>query len=569
MVFIDYFFVLISVFGSYTVGISLFKAGPLQSLILGLLIQGLILGLTIWVIPSASILLLLIIQASAFLYSFYTRKIHTYAHEHFMIFRKELTKPSFYIALMIALTLGYPFTLHEYPFNSHDSVYWGYVFESLHADYSGPIRSPVLAPLGLPVTHLLPAMSLTVLLAYIPNSTLLTIVAIKSLVIVLFFWRTAWFLLSQINREKLAYGVVLLVSLVFIFESELGYNLMVSSFIYEIILLELIILLSTNRLNTTLILILFLTLITARASLTFAAIGAFGILAWHFRKDLKPQTWLIGGLAAANVGTWLILPKPLVATSSGFLCGEAQLTFVNPFSLTELAKLSAIGNWVLPSSLTQIIYNFIDHIQNQYHLEADALSYCIAGLFLAYTLLKFFLPVLLWVKADFIQRNEHLKFYSNSLLIYLALLWGGMFIIRIGGVPDHQFHGFLVLAIFSLFALFRLSMNSQLIGALVVSLGILSAFYDGISSYPFSGILSQGIQREHLNYEPDASWTSTGPIRLWHEEVKVLAAGKQRTIDELDDNQFQAYFAGEPADVESIASLWTIPTKMLQNQCEN
>ena len=143
----DYFFLLLSIFGSYSFGITLCRAGPLQSFFLGLLVQGLILGITIWFIPYATKFILIIIQVWAFLYIFFTRKILTHAFEHFEIFRRELTKPSFYIAFIIAIAFGYPFTLHEYPFNSHDSVYWGYIFESLQADYSGPIRSPLFAPM--------------------------------------------------------------------------------------------------------------------------------------------------------------------------------------------------------------------------------------------------------------------------------------------------------------------------------------------------------------------------------------------------------------------------------------
>ena len=565
MDFPDYFFFLASVCGSYAVGITLYRTGPVQSLILGLLSQGLILGVTIWFLPSATEWLLTLVQLGAVLYVLFQRP--TLLSKHFWIAREGLVQPSIYVSFLLALAFTDSFSLHEYPFNSHDSVYWGYVFESLRADYSGPIISPVLAPLALPVTHVLPMMSLTTLLAYVPNLTLLNIIAAKHLVIVFFFWRAGWFLLTQIGKRKLAYGVILIVSLLFIFESELGYNLMVSSFIYEIILVELVILLSAKRIDMMLVLLLFLTLIAARASLSFAAMGASGILAWHLRENLKLEAWLIGGLVAANVATWLILPKPLVASSSSFLCSESQLTLVNPFSLAELAGLSAIGNWVLPSSLTHMIYNFIDTLQSQYHVGAAALSYCIVGLFLIYIFLKFFLPILLWIRTDLKWESGSMKSSTRALLVYLAFLWGGMFVVRIGGSPDHQFHGFLVLAIFSFFALFRVSINNQLVGALVVALGIHGAFFDGITSYPFSAILSQGIQKEHLNYEADSSWSSAGPPRLWHEEVKILAAGQQRSLSELSENQFRAYFSGEPADVESIASLWVVPSDKLRQGC--
>lgn len=563
----DYFFFLASVCGSYAVGSTICRAGPVQSLIMGVLIQGLILGLTIWFLPSATKLLLTLVQLGAVLNVLDQRT--AVITEHFLIAREELFKPSIYLSLILALGFAHSFSLHEYPFNSHDSVYWGYVFESLLADYSGSIRSPVLYPLALPVTHVLPMMSLTTLLVYASNLTLLSIIAVKHLVIVLFFWRAGWFLLNRINKSKLAYGIALIVSLIFIFESELGYNLMVSSYIYEVILLELVIILAAERIDLKLILMLLLVLIAAKASVAFAAMGATGIIAWSCRDNIKLGAIAIGGLVAANVVTWLILPKPLVA-SAKFLCDEAKLSLVNPFSLTELRGLSSISNWVLPSSLTHMIHGVIDTLQIKYLLEGDALSYFIVVLFLFYTFLKFFLPILLWIRTGLREDGESMKPITNTLLVYLGLLWGGMFIIRIGGMPDHQFHGFLVLTIFSFFALFWIGINNRLAGALVVVLGIHGAVFDGLTSKPFSAIQSQGIQREFLTYQSQGSWVSEGPLRLWHDEVKSLSAGRQRFLSELTEDQIRTYFVGEPADIESIASLWVVPTNNLRiHGCEH
>ena len=561
----DYIFFSMSVFGSYAVGTALCKTGPVQSFIIGVLSQGLILGVTVWFLPGATSWILASIQLSSVLFVIFQKKASLL--EHAEIVRKGLVQPSMYAGFLLALIFANSFTLHEYPFNSHDSVYWGYVFESLHADYSGPIRSPILAPLPLPVTHVLPIMSLTTLLAYLPTLTLINVIVVKHLVVLLFFWRAGWFLLAEADRKTLAFAISLFVSLIFIFESELGYNLMVSSFIYEIILLELVVLLAASRINLKLVLIFFLVLIAARASLSFAAMGASGILAWHLKNRLGREIWLVAVVVAINVATWLFLPKPLIA-SAAFLCSEARLKIVNPLSLDAITDLSAISDWVLPSSVTHMFFSFIDTLQNQYQVEGSALNYWIVTLFLTYTFLKFFLPIFVWIQNFLQQNGPSVKFSANALLLYLTLLWGGMFVIRIGGSPDHQFHGFLVLTIFSFFALFQIGLKSRLAGGLVIALGIHAAFFDGITSPPFSAILNQGINAEHLHYTPDASWTADGPARLWHDEVKLLAEGRQRSITQLSEDEFQAYFGAEPRDIESIASLWVVPSAVLTTTCE-
>ena len=182
--------------------------------------------------------------------------------------------------------------------------------EALRADYFGSLKSPTLFPLTLPVTHLLPMMSLTVLVGFIPSPTLITVVAVKHLLIIMFFWRLSWSLLAQLKGKEQSYGLALLGALFFIFESELGYNLLVSSYIYEILLLEIAILTTSSRTDPLLILIFALVLAAARGPLAFAALGASGVLAWQIRSQLTPVVGMFTAFVSANILTWLVLSKP-------------------------------------------------------------------------------------------------------------------------------------------------------------------------------------------------------------------------------------------------------------------
>lgn len=114
MDFPDYFFFLASVCGSYAVGITLHRTGPVQSLILGLLSQGLILGVTIWFLPSATEWLLTLVQLGAVLYVLFQRP--TLLSKHFWIAREGLVQPSIYVSFLLALAFTDSFSLHEYPF---------------------------------------------------------------------------------------------------------------------------------------------------------------------------------------------------------------------------------------------------------------------------------------------------------------------------------------------------------------------------------------------------------------------------------------------------------------------
>lgn len=559
------FFCLLSLGGSYSIGASLTKSTPAQSVVIGVLLQALVLSLTVWIAPNATTYLVAITQVFATIYII-TYKTRTIS-QHLQILRDCVIHPKLYLALLVALIFAQPFSLYEYPFNSHDPVYWGYVFESLHADYSGPLRSPLFSPLELPVTHLLSMMSLTTVISFNPSPTLINIIQAKYLITVLFFWRAAWFLVGSASRELLPYAFALLICLLFFFESELGYNVMVSSYIYEIVLLEIFIILASQRKNLNLALIFFLTLIAARASLSFAAVGAAAVLAWHLRSKITWETYVFGGAVGANVLTWLMLPKPLVA-SANFLCSQAKLSFVNPLSFEEFGKLGAISDWALPSALTNLIYRFLDNLQQGFHIEDHELPHWTAGAFLVYVFLKFFLPVYLWGNWRFRQNQLDPQPLRNALLLYLVLLWCGMFLVRIGGAPDHQFHAFLVLTIISLAAIFEASIANKFLGALVVVIGVYGASHDGLYSQPFSSILSQGIQREAMRFETNEKWTYNGPHRLWHEEVELLAKGQRRNLNQISAETYQKYFNREPADIESIASLWLTPDASLSRSCE-
>ena len=115
-----------------------------------------------------------------------------------------------------------------------------------------------------------------------------------------------------------------------------------------------------------------------------------------------------------------------------------------------------------------------------------------------------------------------------------------MFVIRIGGSADPI--PLLLLSVFAFFVLFHLGMHHRLIGLCLVGIGLYGAAFDGLHSKPFSAILTQGIARERLNYETGGMWSQSGPSRLWHTEIKVLASGQRRSVTDLSAKEYLLYF---------------------------
>ncbi|MDA9721945.1 hypothetical protein N9U55_01540, partial [Luminiphilus sp.] len=111
-------------------------------------------------------------------------------------------------------------------------------------------------------------------------------------------------------------------------------------------------------------------------------------------------------------------------------------------------------------------------------------------------------------------------------------------------------------------------MHHRLIGLCLIGLGLYGAAFDGLHSKPFSAILTQGIARERLNYETGGTWSQSGPSRLWHTEIKVLALGQRRSVTDLSAKEYLLYFQEEPSDLETIASLWVVPEGSLRHQCD-
>ena len=141
---LDYLLLIPSIVGSYSVGLCLIRAGPTQTCVVGVGSQALLLGISVWWIPHLSVALIAFVQCCASIAVICKKQDSL--REHWTIAVESIRKPSLYITLITALLVSFPFALHEYPFNSHDPVYWGYTLEALTADYAGALRSPTLQP---------------------------------------------------------------------------------------------------------------------------------------------------------------------------------------------------------------------------------------------------------------------------------------------------------------------------------------------------------------------------------------------------------------------------------------
>ena len=237
-----------------------------------------------------------------------------------------------------------------------------------------------------------------------------------------------------------------MVALFFLFESELGYNLLVSSFIFEILLLELFVLLRSERFQPTVVLQLLLFLVAARGPLAFAAIGAIAIFVLLLRPKITPTI----------VSTAILVSSCIFLANASqticFFCNQASLSIANPLIFGEAEKLSEIRNWVLPNAITEAIHQSLETFGENFpgfniwnrigSISRSSFTYLLSS---SRQLLFGF------GMAEFrqIATSNRINLGISDFVIARNLDFANW------RFAEHQFHGFLVLAIFALAVLFE------------------------------------------------------------------------------------------------------------------
>ena len=239
MLILDTFYLIISSLLLYPLGKLFFKnLDFIFQLFLGLLIAGLILSFTARFIPAYSREILGIISFISLVVFYISYK----NNPNFLIINNKVDNHSKFRMFLIFLSIFglFLFLLREfspflYLFESHDVHVFGPTIELFNSQYIGNLKNPIIFPLELSAYHILPGTFLGAANFLNPTIDLITLINAKYFLTTLFlsycFFKI--FIFSNFSISSFAAGIILL----FFFKETFGYNLSISSYLYQFIII--------------------------------------------------------------------------------------------------------------------------------------------------------------------------------------------------------------------------------------------------------------------------------------------------------------------------------------------
>jgi hypothetical protein len=164
-----------------------------------------------------------------------------------------------------------------YLFENHDVMYYGWVSSFWNHSPDGSVQVPTAFPLTLGGTHTLPAVFLSAATSLLPDVNLVQLIFTKALFITITLYSFCHSLFSRNSSKSPQVLAGLLVGIV-IYGQDFGYELTISSYLYIIVLIQIIraIIWQEEDATTTTILISFL--VIAKIPLFLIGIGC--LLVW-------------------------------------------------------------------------------------------------------------------------------------------------------------------------------------------------------------------------------------------------------------------------------------------------
>jgi hypothetical protein len=318
----------------------------------------------------------------------------------------------------------------NYVFESHDLVYFSWVNDFLCADYHGPLRSSVVWPKLMTSNHLLPGSFLSALSTIIIYPNLITTIDIRYYFLS-FYFATFIIFWSQQRNVLIVKLLVLFVGILSIYGQEIGYELRISSFLYIVILLELLkgIIFLKNNTNITAFSYL---LILAKGPILFIAIG---LSIWYSIKPIKliftKLNVFILLIIFINIFTWIIVPPP-----------QYPLNFEFASPINAVLPLNAVKSWFIPDFGYELI---VKNITGKY-----------LTLFLVfYIVFKYY--IIFFLTSPYLKGDKNVRYKSNSQLVglelYVLISLSGFIFIRHAGSIGHVAHAYLLMAILTSFCI--------------------------------------------------------------------------------------------------------------------
>ena len=445
MLILETFYLIASSLLFYPVGKLLFRdLDFIFQFFIGLLIGGLLISFTARFLPgySREILSFLSFSSLILLYGIYRHNLSFSLHELKSNFQNKLK----ILFIFFSLFIFFLFLLRDFSpflllFESHDVHVFGPTIELFNSNYIGNLKNPIIFPLELSSYHIFPGTFLGVANFLNPSIDLVTLVNAKYILVSFFFAYGFFKVLNYHNFSFLSFLIG--ITLLLFFKETVGYNLSISSYLYQLILIFISIIFfefdskpNTSMLEEAFIGLLMI-MVCVKIPIFYAILPS---LLYLFYKNpiifFRPRLLSIGILSFLSLVAIVAIPQsPQVAEITRY-------SLMNIFNFDSARSLA--GLWFVENRFLDM-FNFFnleifDSTQEKYFILSIKMLYILIFYFgLAFLALKSFKP----------------SIAKNALTIYIITAILGWLFVRNNGNLDQQNHLFFNISILSLMLFFR------------------------------------------------------------------------------------------------------------------
>ena len=415
----------------------------------GLLITGILLSFTARFFPSYSREILAFTS-----FSFTAILLKNYKHDiafsllGFIDFLHNNLKKflKFFVIFLIFSVLLREFSPLFFLFESHDVHIFGPTIEVFNADYIGNIRNPITFPLELSAYHILPGIFLGVANFLNPSIDLITLINAKFILFSFFLSYGFFKVLDYFNFSF--FSITAGLGLLFFFKETIGYNLSISSYLYQLVLIFVAIILfeleatPNNKTLQEAFIALLMMMLCVKIPIFYVIIPSLLYLFFQNPKlFFGPRLFSIAALCFLSLLTIVLIPQ------------SPQIAEITKYSIMNIldydSARSLAGLWFVENRFLEL-FNFLNIYFSEIQIFHQSLaSYLNLAIKISYIAIFYF--GLSFFALKFFKPSAS----KQALKIYLISAIFGWFFIRNNGNLDQQNHLFFNISILSLMLFFR------------------------------------------------------------------------------------------------------------------
>lgn len=488
-------------------------------LFIGLMISGILLSFTARFIPAYSREILALISFLSIVLCIKDFKLATSISISVL---KDFIKPkigNFFKFFLIFIVFNYllrDFSPIFFQFESHDVHIFGPTIEIFNATYLGNIKNPILFPLELSAYHILPGTYLGAANFLNPSIDLITLINAKYILVCLFFSYAFFKVLEYSNFSFIS--VAIGAALLFFFKETIGYNISISSYLYQLVLIFIAIVffeldtIPNSRLHKEAIIALLMMLLCVKIPIFYAIIPS---LLYLFYKD--PKCFFRLRLLSLGILCFLSLLAIALTPQSPEIAKITQYSVINIFNYESLSTLA--GLWFVENRFLELFSFLNSYFINFEIFNKNFSEYLNLFIKMLYILIFYFGLFFFAIKSFQSSASK------QALKIYLVSAILGWLFIRNNGNLDQQNHLFFNISILSLILFFRATSSLQKISIFNAKIGLLGFIFIFVltDSKNFTEFKLSG---DSINYRENNSITLTE-----FQNLPVTIVGDRLLID--------------------------------------